>query len=211
MIDHSLQMNSDSAGHTYHTVASSLSSTTVGFKGSQESSSMTDPPFPSSTEDVNMETSADKRSGESPDSTLKPEGKSLKTSGVATATVAESNDARACATDAVVPDEGKPQVPTIRWKPKTIPEARKPMWQVHQCMPAWKSMTLIESLQTEHVDLAALAEATGLLFDSSDLLKEAVKCLEEISKDTTKDVSSASGAYAAPPSHSDSKEKKDDG
>ena len=39
-------------------------------------------------EDVSMELPADKRSRESPDSTLKPEGKSLKTSGVATATSA---------------------------------------------------------------------------------------------------------------------------
>ena len=37
-------------------------------------------PFPDSVEDVSMDSGVDKRSRESPDSTLKPEGKSLKTS-----------------------------------------------------------------------------------------------------------------------------------
>ena len=37
-------------------------------------------PFPDSTDDATMESGTDKRSRESPDSTLKPEGKSLKTS-----------------------------------------------------------------------------------------------------------------------------------
>ena len=118
----------------------------------------------------------DKRSRESPDSTLKPEGKSLKTSGVATATiaesdaasacatdiVAESDAASACATDIVAPDEGDndvPKVPTIRWKVKSIAEARRLMWQLPHCMPAWKSKALVESLQIEPVDLTALAEA----------------------------------------------------
>ena len=45
-------------------------------------------PFPDSAEDVSMDSVVDKRSRESPDSTLKPEGKSLKTSETATAATA---------------------------------------------------------------------------------------------------------------------------
>ena len=46
---------------------------------------------------MTMEAPADKRSRESPDSTLKPEGKSLKTSGVAPATSVEPVVSGACA------------------------------------------------------------------------------------------------------------------
>ena len=65
-----------------------------------------------------METSADKRSRESPDSTLKPEGKSLKTSGVAVATDEEPVVFSACAAIAAAVDHSNPEAPTIRWKVK---------------------------------------------------------------------------------------------
>ena len=58
--------------------------TPAGDKGSYASTFPSAAPFPDSSRDVSMEPSADKRSRESPDSTLKPEGKSLKTSGSAT-------------------------------------------------------------------------------------------------------------------------------
>ena len=48
--------------------------------GSNECASGLAAPFPDSTDDAIMESGTDKRSRESPDSTLKPEGKSLKTS-----------------------------------------------------------------------------------------------------------------------------------
>ena len=48
--------------------------------GSNECASGVAAPFPDSVEDVSMESGVDKRSRESPDSTLRPEGKSLKTS-----------------------------------------------------------------------------------------------------------------------------------
>ena len=181
MIDQSVQMRSGSVGPAYHLDPPASPCVIDGYKGSLETMSAPQTPYPSSIEDVTMETTADKRSRESPDSTLKPEGKSLKTSEVATATATSATSV--CAVDDGVPDTSNPQAPTIRWKPKTIPEARSLMWEVHQRMPAWKSDTLIESLKTEHVDLAALAEATGILFDSSDLLREAVKCLEGILND----------------------------
>ena len=186
----------------------SLKVHSAGFKGSQGMGSETDPPFPSSTEDVTMEPTADKRSRESPDSTLKPEGKSLKTSGVASATV--ETTANVCAVDTEVPDTGNPQVPTIRWKPKSIPEARSLMWKVHQCMPAWKSQKLIESVKAEHVDLTTSAEATGILVESRDMLEKAVKCLEEIINDKVSDVSGVSGPPAAPPSRASNQEMTND-
>ena len=158
MIDQSVQMRSGPVGPNYHLDPPASSCALDGSKGSIETMSATQTPFPS-TEDVTMEPTADRRSRESPDSTLKPEGKSLKTSEVATATATTATSA--CAVDDGVPDTSNPRAPTIRWKPKTIPEARSLMWEVHQRMAAWKSDKLIESVKTEHVDLAALAEATG--------------------------------------------------
>ena len=51
-----------------------------------------------------MESSADKRSRESPDSTRKPEGKSLKTSGGAPATSIEDVTSSSCAAGTVAID-----------------------------------------------------------------------------------------------------------
>ena len=117
MINQSVQMHSESVGPTYHSDPPPSSCATAEFKGSQETVSATHTPFPSSTENVTMEIAPDKRSRESPDSTLKPEGKSLKTSGVATATAVSS--ASACAADEEAPSTSDPQVPTICWTSKT--------------------------------------------------------------------------------------------
>ena len=138
MIDQSLQTDSSAAGRTYHVSIPSSSDPTVEFKGSQLPSSNDAPPFPESVEDVNMEAPADKRSRESPDSTLKPEGKSLKTSGVAAATNAEPVVSSACAAATATTNEGKddvPEPPTIRWKIKENSEVRPFMWQLHHRMP----------------------------------------------------------------------------
>ena len=80
MIDQSLQTDSKTAGQTHQGNIPSSSDTTIGSKGSQLLSSNETPLFPTSEEDVSLELPGDKRSRESPDSTLKPEGKSLKTS-----------------------------------------------------------------------------------------------------------------------------------
>ena len=77
------------ASQPSHISAPSTSSTMTGLKGSYASTFPSAPPYPDSTGDVNMESSADKRSREAPDSTLKTEGKSLKTFEVATATSTE--------------------------------------------------------------------------------------------------------------------------
>ena len=76
-----------------------------------------------------MESPADKRSRESPDPTLKPQGKSLVTSGVATATSAESDTPSACAVPSATCCEGNdavPEIPTFRWRVKEVAETRIP-------------------------------------------------------------------------------------
>ena len=105
MIDQSTQPSAAPASPPSRISTQSTSSTAAGFKGSYTSAVATASPFPDSVEDVTMELVADKRSRESPDSTLKPEGKSLKTSGVASATVTESATFCASTTKSVSTDE----------------------------------------------------------------------------------------------------------
>ena len=143
--------------------------------GSNECASGVAAPFPASVEDVSMDSGTDKRSRESPDSTLKPEGKSLKTSETASVTTATD-------TDKVSTAEGaKPSNVTKR--PKTVPEAKSLMWEVHQRMPAWKADKLLEFQKADQVDLAAVGEATGILFESKEMLDEAVLHLDKIRKE----------------------------
>ena len=47
-------------------------------------------------------------------------------------------------------------------------------------MPAWKAEKLLETRKVDQVDLAALGEATGILFESLDMLREAVSHLDRI-------------------------------
>ena len=143
--------------------------------GSNECASGVAAPFPDSVEDVSMDSGADKRSRESPDSTLKPEGKSLKTSETATAPATKDTDEMSTA------DSVKPSNVTKR--PKTVSEAKSLMREVHQRMPAWKAEKLLETCKVDQVDLAALGEATGILFASQDMLNEAVLHLDRIRKE----------------------------
>ena len=109
-------------------------------------------PYPDSVEDVSMDSGADKRSRESPDSTLKPEGKSLRTSETTTAPTTMDTDEMSTA------DNVKPSNVTKR--PKSISEAKSLMREVHKRMPAWKAEKLLETRKVDQVDLAALGEAT---------------------------------------------------
>ena len=145
-------------------------------------------PFPASSEDVSMESSADKRSRESPDSTLKPEGKSLKKSESTTAmTTSESTkDAGTSAGDNVKPLN-------VSKRPKTIPEAKSLMRDVHHRMPAWKAEKLIMMSKEDQVDLAALGDATGILFDSREMMREAVQCLECLRNEKNEEGDTKSG------------------
>ena len=83
---------------------------------------------------------------------------------------------------------------------KTIPEAKYLMWEVHQRMPAWKANKLIEPNKNDQVDLAALGEATGILFDSREMLSEAIQCLQRIrkEKDAKEDDKSGSAPILRP-------------
>ena len=68
-------------------------------------------------------------------------------------------------------------------RPKTVSEAKSLMWEVHQRMPAWKANKLLETHNAGPVDLAALGEATGILFESQEMLNEAVLHLDGIRKE----------------------------
>ena len=81
MIDQSVHVAPSVASQTYAGANPVATDSTIESKGSQLPGCDTEPPFPTSEADVCMESSVDKRSRESPDSTLKPEHKSLKTAG----------------------------------------------------------------------------------------------------------------------------------
>ena len=196
MIDQSSQPSASAACQSRHTSAQSSSNMLTGFKGSYASTSPDAPPFPDSVEDVSMESSADERSRESPDSTLKPEGKSLKTSGVATATPTENATSNACAASAATCDESNnaaPEIPTIRWRAREVAETRLLMRQLQNRMPAWKLRTCTGALRATPVDLARIGEATGIQFDTVELVKAAVQCLDEIASEV--DVANVGGRY----------------
>ena len=212
MIDQSSQPSASAACQPCPASAQSSSSMLTGFKGSYASTSPDAPPFPDSVEDVSMESSADKRSRESPDSTLKPEGKSLKTSGVATATPIENVASSACAADTATCDESNdaaPEFPAIRWRAREVAETRLLMRQLKNRMPAWKLRTCTEALRATPVDLARIVEVTGIQFDTVKLVKVAVQCLDEIASEV--DVANAvdTSATAAASSHDDKQSAND--
>ena len=185
MIDQSLQSSASAASQPFHISAPSSSSTLTGLKGSYASTSPDTPPIPDSVEDVSMESSVDKRSRESPDSTLKPEEKSLKTSVVATATPTENVTSSTCAADTATCDwsnDAAPEIPIVRWRAREVPETRLLMRQLQNRMPAWKLKTCNEALRVTLVDLARIAEVTGIQFDTVELVEVAVKCLDEIGR-----------------------------
>ena len=198
MIDQSTQMKSGQTGPSYDLGVSVDVDLPSQPTGSNEFACGVAAPFPDSTEDVSMESVVDKRSRESPDSTLKPEGKSLKTSESATAATA----ADTCTATSEVSAVGSTKPSNVNRKPKTIPEAKYLMWEVHQRMPAWKADKLIESNKTDQVDLAALGEATGILFDSREMLSEAVQCLERIRNEKDGKEDDKSGAHKSSDPHS---------
>ena len=139
--------------------------------GSYASTFPTAPPYPDSAEDVNMESSANKRLRESPDSTLKPEGKSLKTSGVATATSTEDVTSNTCAADTATFDgssDAAPRAPTVRWKARDAAEAKLFVRQMHRRIPAWKLKLCTEALHASPIDLVRIAEVTEFQFATAE-------------------------------------------
>ena len=117
--------------------------------------------------------SADKRSRDSPDSTLKPEHKSLKTSGVAVATDEEPivSGTSAVAASAATQSDIEPQ--TIRWNVREKTEVRPTMWRFHHSSPAWKLKICGDAMKVRPADLSSLAQETGVKFASVELVETA--------------------------------------
>ena len=125
----------------------------------------------------------------------------MKTSETATATTA---------TDTVeVSAAGDVKPSNVTRRPKTIPEAKFLMWEVHQRMPAWKGDKLIEFYKTNQADLVALGEATGILFESNEMMSEAVQCLERIREENERKGDAKSGASKASDSHSSQSDEQE--
>ena len=127
MIDQTAQVSSCAADQTYLGKGSVTSDPMVESKGSQLPVCDFESPFPTSVSDVSMEPPADKRSRESPDSTLKPEHKSLKTSGVAVATEAPIAFSASATPDTAV-DQSGPKPLSIRWNVRKDSEVRQTMF-----------------------------------------------------------------------------------
>ena len=111
-------------------------------------------PFPDSTDDVIMESGADKRSRESPDSTLKPEEKSLKTS-ENTATPASQDPDE-------MPTADSTRTSNVTKRPKTVSEAKSLMQEVHLRMPAWKAVKLLEAYKAAAKFVDFVNEGLGM-------------------------------------------------
>ena len=201
LIDQSLQLSCSASDQTYLGNDSAAFNATIESLGSQLPVGDYEPPFPISMRDVHMETSADNRSRESPDSTLKPEHKSLKTSGVAVATNEEPTVFSACAAIAAAVDDSRPEAPAIRWKVKEESEVRQTMWRLHHSSPAWKLKVCIDAMKARPIDLATLAQATSVQFASVELVELAANCLDEISKEMEKDESKDSSAAIEASTH----------
>ena len=165
MIDQSSQQKTSATNQPSHTSVPSTSSTAAGLKGSYAESFPSAPPYPDASGDVNMESSADKRSRESPDSTFKPEGKSLKTSGVATATSTEEVTSGECAADTSTNDgsnDAAPKTPSVRWTARDAAEAKLAVRQMHRRFPAWKLKLCTEVFHASPADLVRIAEVTEI-------------------------------------------------
>ena len=197
LIDQSVQVASNAASQTYAGKDPATSDSTAESKGSQLPVCNFEPPFPTSVPDVCMESSVDKRSRESPDSTLKPEHKSLKTSGVAVATEEGPIVFGTSAITATTADQSEIEPQTIRWNVKEKTEVRPTMWRFHHSSPAWKLKICIDAMKVRPVDLSSLAQTTSVKFASVELVEMAVHCLEEITAEMKKDESKDSCATSS--------------
>ena len=199
LIDQSVQLPPNAVSQTYVGKDPATSDSTAESKGSQLPVCNFEPPFPTSVPDVCMESSADRRSRESPDSTLKPEHKLLKTSGVAVATEEEPIVFGTSAITATAVDQSEIEPQTICWNVKEKTEVRPTMWRFHHSSPAWKLKICIDAMKDRPVDLSSLAQKTSVMFASAELVEMAVHCLEEITaemkKDESKDSCAASSSF----------------
>ena len=78
-------------------------------------------------------------------------------------------------------------------------------------MPAWKADKILETREASQVDLAALGEATGILFESQDMLSKAVLCLDRLRKKKTNEKDADLDKSETSDSHSSDSQDKDKG
>ena len=187
LLDQSMQVDPNAASFTYVGGDVGTPAPTTESKGSQLPSWESEPPFPDSVSDVDMQHSADKRSRDSPDSTLKPEHKSLKTGGVAVATDEEPVHVGASVANAPAAPEPDIQPQTVRWNVSKKEEVRMIMLRLHHSSPAWKLKVCIEAMKVRPIDLSSLAMETGVRFASDELVEKAACCLEEITAEMKKE------------------------
>ena len=210
LIDQSVQLPPSAADQTYLGKDSVTSDPTVESKGSQLPVCDFGTPFPTSLPDVNMEPSAGKRSRESPDSALKPEHKSLKTSGVAVATNEGPVVFGASVATTAAVDQSSIEPQTIRWNVREKSEVGPTMWRLHHCSPAWKSKICIDAMKARLVDSLSLAQETSVQFASVELVEMAANCLDEITKEMEKDESKDLSAVTTSSSMETSKEEEEE-
>ena len=76
-------------------------------------------------------------------------------------------------------------------------------------MPAWKADKLLEFQKADQVDLAAVGEETGILFESTEMLDEAVLHLDKIRKEKVEKGDADEGVPKASDSHSSQSKDQD--
>ena len=128
LIDQSVQLDPNAVSSTYIGRDLGTPALTTESKGSQLPVWGSEPPFPTSVPDVNMQHSAD--------STLKPEHKSLKTSGVAVATDEEPIIVGTSAVTMSAASQPDIEPQTVRWNVREKADVRTTMWRFHHSSPA---------------------------------------------------------------------------
>ena len=136
-----------------------------------------------------MEASADKRSRELPDTTTKPDGKSLKTSEAASPAPARHDISESCVADTHIPDVRAGQnvplrFPTNPTMANDASEARLLTGQMHKRVPAWKLQLCIEALNASPIDQARITEATENQFANDKLVIVATQYLADLARES---------------------------
>ena len=157
-----------------------------------------------------MEAYADKRSRESPDTTSKPDGKSLKTSEAASPSPARQDTSGSCAVDTLMFDESVEQEAasrpsTIRRRANDASEAGLLTRQMYKRIPAWKLKMCVEALNARPIDHTHITEVTDIQFASDELVDAAAQCLDDLAKETesANDYVKHAGAATAAPSQNE--------
>ena len=83
--------------------------------------------------------------------------------------------------------------------------------EVHSRMPAWKATKILETREASQVDLAALGEVTGILFESRDMLNKAIQCLDKLREKKTNEEDTDLDESVTSDSHSSESQNPDKG